>query len=145
MTQRNEFPDRPVPAVDAIVFRGDSVLLVKRRNEPARGLWSPPGGSLELGETAEAAARREVLEETGVVVRPLRVVDIRDVIERDPSGRVRWHYVLLGVLCEYASGEPVPSSDAENARFLPLRELGEYEVTPTAQETLQRVAGLRSP
>ncbi len=144
MVTRNEFPDRAVPAVSALVFRGDSVLLVKRKDEPSRGLWSPPGGSLELGETVEAAAARETLEETAVIVRPLRVADVRDVILRDAGGRVRWHYVLFGVLCEYVSGEPFPGSDAENARFLPLSELGEYEVTPTAREALERVAGLRS-
>ena len=145
MASRNEFPDRPVPAVSALVLRAGSVLLVKRRDEPSKGLWSPPGGSLELGETVEAAAAREALEETGVAVRPVQVVDVRDVIVQDPDGRVRWHYVLFGVLCEYVSGEPFPASDAENARFLPLRELGEYDVTPTAREVLERVAGMRSP
>ena len=145
MAARNEFPDRPVPAVSALVFRDGSVLLVKRRDEPSRGLWGPPGGSLEVGETVERAAAREVLEETGVVVRPTRVVDVRDVILRDAAGRLQWHYVLFGVLCEYVSGEPFPASDAENARFLPLKELGEYEVTPTAREALERVAGMRSP
>lgn len=145
MAARNEFPDRPVPAVSALVLRAGSVLLVKRRDEPSKGLWSPPGGSLELGETVEAAAAREALEETGVAVRPVRVVDVRDVIVQDPDGRVRWHYVLFGVLCEYVSGEPFPATDAENARFLPLRELGEYDITPAAREVLERVAGMRSP
>lgn len=145
MVARNEFPDRPVPAVSALVFRDGSVLLVKRRNEPSRGLWSPPGGSIEVGETVEQAAIRETLEETGVAVRARRVVDARDVILKDPAGRLQWHYVLFGVLCDYVSGEPFPASDAENARFLPLRELGEYEVTPTAREALERVAGMRSP
>lgn len=144
MVSRNEFPDRPVPAVSALVFRSGSVLLVKRRDEPSKGLWSPPGGSLEIGETVEAAAARETLEETGVVVHPLQVVDVRDVILRDPDGRVRWHYVLFGVLADYVSGEPFPASDAENARFLPLRELGEYEVTPSARELLERVAAMRT-
>ncbi len=142
---RHEFPDRAVPAVSALVFKEDSVLLVKRKDEPSRGLWSPPGGALELGETVEAAAAREALEETGVAVKAVRVADVRDVILRDPGGRVRWHYVLFGVLCEYVSGEPFPASDAENARFLPLRELGEYEVTPTAREAIEHVAGMRSP
>jgi ADP-ribose pyrophosphatase YjhB (NUDIX family) len=145
MAARHEFPDRPVPAVSAIVFRDGSVLLVKRRDEPSRGLWSPPGGSVELGETVEAAAARETLEETGVRVRPLRVVDLREVIQADPGGRWRWHYVLFAVLCEYLEGDPFPGSDAENACFLPLRELGEYEVTPTAREALERVAGTRPP
>lgn len=121
------------------MFRDGAVLLVKRGNEPAKGLWSPPGGSLELGETAERAAEREVLEETGLVVRARRVVDVRDVILRDPAGRVRWHYVLFGVLCEYVSGEPFPGSDAENARFLALRELGEYDLVAEARHSLERV------
>jgi len=145
MVSRNEFPERPVPAVDAIVFRDDAVLLVKRNDEPSKGLWSPPGGSLELGETVEQAAARETLEETGVVVRPRGVVEVRDVIVRDVAGRVRWHYVLFGVLCDYVSGEPFPASDAENARFLPLKELGEYEVVPDARESLERVMRLRLP
>lgn len=125
--------------MDALVFRDGAVLLVKRGNEPAKGLWSPPGGSLELGETAERAAEREVLEETGLVVRARRVVDVRDVILRDPAGRVRWHYVLFGVLCEFISGEPFPGSDAENARFLALRELGEYDLVAEARQSLERV------
>lgn len=134
-----------MPAVDALVFRDGAVLLVKRGKEPAKGLWSPPGGSLELGETVERAAEREVLEETGIVVRAGHVVDIRDVIMRDNAGRVRWHYVLFGVLCDYVSGEPFPASDAENARFLPLRELGEYEIVADARESLERVLQAGSP
>ena len=145
MPASNEFPGRPVPAVAALVFRDGSVLLVKRRDEPNRGRWSPPGGSLELGETVEEAAVRETLEETGVTVRPVRVVDVRDFLDKDADGRVRWHYVLMNVLCDYVSGEPYPASDADNARFIPLKELGEYEVTATAQEALERASRMRSP
>lgn len=145
MISPNEFPERPVPAVDALVFRGDAVLLVKRGEEPARGLWSPPGGSVELGETAEQAAEREVLEETGVAVRAIRVADLRDFIVKDETGGVRWHYVLFGVLCEYLSGDPVPSSDAENARFLPLKELAEYDIVPDARESLEHILRERAP
>ncbi len=144
MPARNEFPDRPVPAVGALVFRGDAVLLVKRGDEPSRGLWSIPGGSLELGETAEAAAERETSEETGVVVRSVRVAEVNSLVLRDPAGRVRWHYALIDVLCEWVSGEPFPATDADNARFIPLAELGEYDLTPTAREALERVARSRS-
>ncbi len=145
MASPNEFPERAVPAVSALVFRDGAVLLVKRRDEPSRGLWSPPGGSLELGETVEQAAAREALEETGIVARPDRVVDVRDVVLPAPDGRVRWHYVLFAVLCDYVSGEPFPASDADNARFIPLKELGEYELTPTAREALERASQMRSP
>ena len=145
MPSRNEYPARPVPAVDAFVFREGGVLMVKRADEPGKGQWSPPGGSVEVGETVEQAAERETHEETGVAIRPLKVVDVREVIRWDEAGRVRWHYVLLGVLCEYVSGEPFPGSDAENARFLPLQELGEYDVIPDAREALERVMGMRAP
>ena len=136
MSSQHEFPKRPVPAVGAIVFRDGAVLLVKRGAEPNRGRWSLPGGSLEIGETVEAGAVRETREETGVDVQPLRVLDVCNFIERK-DGEVRWHYVLIDVLCEYVRGDPFPATDAENARLIPLRELGEYDVVPTALEVLQ--------
>ncbi len=145
MVAPNEFPERPVPAVSAFVIRGPAILLVKRRDEPNRGRWSPPGGSLEMGETVEAAAVRETHEETGVVVRPADVLDVRDVIVRDERGRVRWHYVLVGVGCEWVSGEPFPATDAENAQFIPLAELEEYDISPSAREALGAVLRGRSP
>ena len=136
MSSQHEFPKRPVPAVGAIVFRDGAVLLVKRGAEPNRSRWSLPGGSLEIGETVEAGAVRETREETGVDVQPLRVLDVRNFIERK-DGEVRWHYVLIDVLCEYLRGDPFPATDAENARLIPLRELGEYDVVPAALEVLQ--------
>ena len=78
-------------------------------------------------------------------MRPLRVVDVRDYLSRDPQGRVQWHYVLLSVLCDYVSGEPFPATDAENARFIPLASLADYEVTATARGVLERVAAARTP
>ena len=142
MSSQSEFPKRPVPAVGAIVFRDDGVLLVKRGAEPNVGRWSLPGGSLEPGETVEAAAARETREETRVEVRPVRVLDVSDFIERK-DGRVRWHYVLIDVLCEYLRGDPFPATDAENARLIPLRELGEYDVVPVALEVLQMTSARR--
>jgi len=136
VSSQHEFPKRPVPAVGAIVFRDGAVLLVKRGAEPNRSRWSLPGGSLEIGETVEAGAVRETREETGVDVQPLRVLDVRNFIERK-DGEVRWHYVLIDVLCEYLRGDPFPATDAENARLIPLRELGEYDVVPAALEVLQ--------
>ena len=130
-----------MPAVGAVVFRDGAVLLVKRGAEPNHGRWSLPGGSLETGETVEAAVR-ETREETTVEVRPLRVLDVRDFIERK-DGRVRWHYVLIDILCEYVQGDPFPATDAENARLIPLGELGEYEVVPAALEVLQMTSARR--
>ncbi|MGQ0796814.1 MAG: NUDIX hydrolase [Methanobacteriota archaeon] len=144
MPSRNEYPSAPVPAAGAVIFRVGDVLLVKRGAAPNRGRWSLPGGALEPRETVEAAAVREVLEETALEVRAVRVADVRDLIERDADGRVRWHYVLVDVLCGYVRGEPRPASDADDARFVPLRELGDYDVTPSALETIERATRLRS-
>jgi len=142
VSPRNEFPKRPVPAVGTIVFRDGAVLLVKRGAEPNKGLWSFPGGALETGETVEAAAVRETLEETRVDVRPVRVLDVRDFIQFEGK-EVRWHYVLIDVLCEYVRGDPFPATDAETARFIPLREVGEHDVAPTALEVLRVVSATR--
>lgn len=138
----DQFPDRPVPAVGAIVFRKGEVLLVKRRDEPNAGQWSVPGGLLEIGETAESAAVRETLEETRVRVRPVRLVDVTDFI-RSEGGRIRWHFVLIDLLCDTVEGDPFPGTEEANARFIPLAEIGEYDVAETALDVLRRVSALR--
>jgi ADP-ribose pyrophosphatase len=136
-----EYPERPVPAAAGVVFLGDSVLMIKRDGPPHEGRWSVPGGSVEVGETVEAAVAREVLEETGVKVRPVKVVLVHDLIERDPKGRVRFHYAIADILCEYVEGDPMPDSDAVNARWIPVRELHEYDVSEGALRAI--AAGLR--
>ena len=136
MPASHEYPERPVPAVGAVVFRRTDVLLVQRDSEPNRGRWSVPGGALEFGETVEEAAVRETLEETGVTVKPVRAFDVRDYIERRGE-RIRWHYVLVDVLCAYVRGEPAHGSDARDARFIPVRRLAEYDVASTAIEVIQ--------
>jgi 8-oxo-dGTP diphosphatase len=142
----HEFPTRPVPAVGAIVFRGSQVLLVRRRDPPSQGRWSIPGGAVEVGETVEQAVVRETREETTVEVRPQEVVAVADFIEKEGE-RFRWHYVLVDLLCVLVRGEPFPGSDAENARFIETRELGDLDLTPTALGVIERalVARRRGP
>lgn len=142
MAAEDEFPDQPIPAVGAIVFRQAEVLLVKRAGQPDAGRWSLPSGLLEVGETVEGAAVRETFEETHVRVRPIRVFEVGDLI-RNEGPRVRWHYVFIDLLCEYIGGEPFPASDAANARFIPLDELGEYDVTELVGGIVARAASVR--
>jgi ADP-ribose pyrophosphatase YjhB (NUDIX family) len=97
---------------------------------------------LELGETVEQAAVRETREETGVEVRPRNRMWVADYIEKEGS-RVRWHYVLIDVLCRYLRGEPFPKSDASNARFVAMRELNDLDVVPTALDVIERAATQR--
>lgn len=110
----------PVPAAIAVVVRGESVLLVRRANPPDAGRWGFPGGKIEWGESVQAAAVRELLEETGVRAAARRVFTAVDAFDRDRAGRVRRHYVLVAVLCDWISGEPVAGDDALEAAWFRL-------------------------
>ena len=108
----------PVPAVGVVVLRGEEVLLVRRGTPPRLGQWSLPGGRIEFGETVEAAALRELKEETGVEVELLGLIEVLDaVFTSRTSGDVTRHYVLIDFAARWLSGEPVAGDDAAEARF----------------------------
>ncbi len=110
---------RPVPAVGMVCFRGDDVLLIRRGSKPLAGEWSIPGGRIEFGERAEAAALRELAEETGVCARLVGLVDVVDAVFRSRSdGSVARHYVLFDFASVWLSGEPVASDDAAHAEWV---------------------------
>lgn len=98
-------------------------MLVQRKNPPDAGLWGFPGGHVESGETARDAAARELLEETGVRARPLRYLDNIDVILRDETGALRYHFLLAGVLCAYQEGSPLAGDDALAAAWQPVEDV----------------------
>lgn len=105
-------PERPVVATIAAVVRDGRVLMVRRRNPPDAGRWGFPGGRVELGETIAEAAIRELREETGVEGMAGRVFDAVDVIDRAEDGSLRFHYVLVAVLCRWIAGEGAAADDA---------------------------------
>ena len=109
---------QPVPAVGVVVMRGDEVLLVRRGTPPRLGQWSLPGGRIEFGETVEAAALRELKEETGVEADLLGLIEVLDaVFTSRTNGDVTRHYVLIDFAARWVSGEPVAGDDAADARF----------------------------
>ncbi len=113
----------------ALIFRGRSILLVERGREPLKGYWSLPGGVLELGERLEEAVSREVLEETGLLVEPVKVVEIFERIMRDSKNRPEYHYVLVDYLCKVVGGTLGPADDASRAEWVPRARLGRYMIT----------------
>src|SRR6476646_8960366 len=112
MTSARQYPDRPHLGVSVAVWRGGEVLLVKRGRAPFAGLWSFPGGGVELGERLEEAARREVREETGIDVAIVRQIDQAEIIARDENGRIERHYVLIVFAARLVGGELDAGDDA---------------------------------
>ncbi|MFC7049152.1 NUDIX hydrolase [Emcibacter nanhaiensis] len=141
---KRDYPDRPFVAVGVVVFRDDSVLLIKRGKPPKLGQWSIPGGGQDVGETLPETAAREVLEETGISFANLQLVDALDLIDRDDKGHVRHHYTLIDYTADYAGGELCPGDDAADARWVPLAELDRYNLwddTTDIIEKAKRIAG----
>ncbi|MGI9521056.1 MAG: NUDIX hydrolase [Hyphomicrobiaceae bacterium] len=122
--------DCPRPAVSAVIFRGSKILLVKRGKGGFRGLWSLPGGRVEIGETVRDAIVREVREETSIFFELGPIVDVHDVILSDDAGAVREHFVLCVFSGRWLAGEPVARSDATRASFVRVCDLREDDLTP---------------
>lgn len=144
---RREYPEAPIVGVGAVIIDGERVLLVRRGNPPLKGEWSLPGGALEVGETLENGIIREVQEETGLLVKPVSIVEVFDRIHRE-EGRVRYHYVLVDYLCRVESGVLCCATDADDARWVHRSELNSHSIwklepfTVTVIEKGFRMAGI---
>jgi 8-oxo-dGTP diphosphatase len=114
---QREFPVAPLVGVGAVVVERGHVLLVRRGREPLKGQWSLPGGLLELGEALTAGVAREVLEETGLIVEPVELIELLDRIHHEDE-RVRYHYVIADYLCRVTGGTLLAASDADDARWV---------------------------
>jgi ADP-ribose pyrophosphatase YjhB (NUDIX family) len=118
------------------------VVLIKRRYEPLAGRWSLPGGTVEVGESLEAAVAREVTEETGLVVTVGPVVEVFDRILRDEDARVRFHFVLVDYLCRPVGGQLQHGSDVDDAVIADPGRLDEYRLTDKARSVIRRALEL---
>ena len=145
MTTRR-YPDRPILAVGAIIIKDGRVLLARRGKEPSYGLWSVPGGAVDLGEGLRPAAQREIREECGIEVDLTDVIEIVERVVRDESGRIQYHYVIVDYLARWVSGELAPSSEVLEARWVPPEDFPQYQMTVGTAEVIHRMleAGKRA-
>jgi 8-oxo-dGTP diphosphatase len=123
--------------VGGAVIEDNAVALVRRRHHPNKGEWTIPGGAVEIDEKIKAAVRREVREETGLVVEPLELITVFERIIRK-EGRAQYHYVVLDYACKRRSGRLRPASDVVDARWVCRRDLANYKLRPAAAYVIQQ-------
>lgn len=135
---------RPVVAVGVILLdENDQLLLIQRGRPPAAGKWSVPGGKVELGESLEAAALRELREETGLSCTLGPIVEVLDRVVRSSDGDIQFHYVILDFLGSHPQGALQPGSDSLDARFVSLADLRKLELTDGLEEVVLRARAAR--
>ncbi len=132
MADGRTYPATPILAVSAAIVRHGKVLIVRRARQPAMGLYTLPGGGVEVGETLREAVMREVREETALTVEPVGIVGYREAIARDRDGRVERHFVILPFAARWIAGEPMLSDELSEAMW----------VDPAAIADLNTTAGL---
>jgi ADP-ribose pyrophosphatase YjhB (NUDIX family) len=108
------FPD-PKVAVVTVIFQDGQILLTRRVNTPRQGLWTFPGGFVDAGEDPARAAERECLEETGLRVKVIELIDVLSGQEH-PRGS----HILIVYRGEITSGVIQPGDDADQVDFFPL-------------------------
>lgn len=129
----------PSITVDCVVFDGpDRLLLIRRRNPPFAGQFALPGGFVDYGETTEAAAGRELLEETGLQAKDLRLIGVYSNPKRDPRG----HTISIAYLVVIEDGTPTAADDAAEAQF--RADWRELDLAFDHNEIVRDAVGLRS-
>ena len=139
MSSRRLYPKKPLVGVGVLIRDGDRYLLIKRAADPDKGLWSIPGGMVEIGERTVDAAVREAKEETNLDVEVVEVLDVVDKIIRDEESRIKYHFVIVDYLAKFVGGELKASSDALDARWVEAKEFREYDLSPTLVPLLRRI------
>jgi ADP-ribose pyrophosphatase len=135
---KREYPEHPIVGVGAVIVKGHRVLLARRGRPPLLGHWSLPGGVVELGETLRAAAEREALEETGLVVEAGEVLEVLDRIIPGENGKPQYHYVLIDFLCRYRTGTLRPGGDATEVAWTTETGLPRYNLEQVAMEVIRK-------
>ena len=125
----------PRLGASVVLWKGHSVLLVKRKAGPYAGKWALPGGNVAFGERMADAAKRELLEETGITASIGRPVGIFEIVLDQP---VPAHFVLMAFAADYQSGEAKAADDALEVRWMSDDELDTADITPQSRDAIGR-------
>lgn len=137
-----EYPPRPIVGIGVAVLRPGAALLVRRGTPPNVGAWSLPGGAQELGETTEAAARRELQEETGLAVGALHLAAVVDSITPDSAGKLRFHYTIIDYAALWQGGDIRPGGDITEVVWAGFDEFDRYQLWVQARKVIATARGL---
>jgi len=130
------YPDRPFLAVSAAIIRDGRVLIVRRNNPPAHGLYTLPSGIVEAGETLIEALIREIDEETGLTIEPVALAGYRDAIYRDADDRVQRHFVIVAFAVRWVAGEPRLNEELHDAHWMRPEEIAGLKTTEGLDEII---------
>jgi 8-oxo-dGTP diphosphatase len=134
MADARSYPERPFLAASAAIMRDGKILVVRRARPPANGLYTLPGGVVEIGETLIEAVVREVREETALEIEPVALAGFRETIVRDADSRVERHFIILCFASRWRAGDPVLNEELSEARWLDPAELAGLPTTPGLAE-----------
>ena len=140
---RREYPESPIVGVGGVIFKDGLVLLAKRGQDPGKGLWTLPGGVVELGETLVKALKREIWEELSITIEVCGLVRLLDRIIYDEENRVRFHYVIADYWGWMVSGALLARSDVSDARWIPFGQMQAMGIQREVEETIYMAAEMR--
>ena len=133
------YPARPILAASVAVFRQGRVLIARRARAPLLGLYSLPGGVVELGETLREAALRELKEEVGIDAEVIGFLDHVEPIAHE-GGRVRTHYVIAAFVARWRAGEARTGAEVDDFAWIDPETIGEWATTPELPRLIAEAA-----
>jgi len=126
MSKQDEYKN-PIPTVDMIIDKNSKVLFIKRVKEPFEGKMVFPGGFIKIGETAEDAAIREVMEETSLEVDLDHILGVYSDPNRDPRGHIMSTVFIGKISTNSQNKEPIAGDGASSIKWVDIEDMDQED------------------